>query len=64
MHDCLQKAVYALTDNDQKKNIHLRIGRLLLKHISEEDQAKRIFELADHFIFGREMIVYYIYFSF
>ncbi len=56
MHDCLQKAVYALTDNGQKKKIHLGIGRLLLKNMSEEDQAKRIFELADHFIFGREII--------
>ena len=56
VHDCLQKAAYALTDNGKKKKIHLRIGRLLLKNMSEEDQAKRIFELADHFIFGREMI--------
>jgi len=35
-HDCIQEAACALLDEDQKKGVCLRIGRLLLAKISDE----------------------------
>ena len=55
-HDRVQQAAEALIDADQKKAIHLRIGRLLLANIPSEAREERIFELVDHLNQGRELI--------
>jgi predicted ATPase/class 3 adenylate cyclase len=57
LHDRVQQAAYALIDEEQKKAVHLRIGRLLLANLSAEERADRIFKLVDHLNLGRELIV-------
>lgn len=56
LHDRVQQAAYALIDEDQKRNIHLQIGNLLLQNISKAEFVNRIFEIVDHLNLGRELI--------
>ncbi|HEY9597482.1 MAG TPA: AAA family ATPase, partial [Cyanophyceae cyanobacterium] len=56
LHDRVQQAAYALIDEDQKKAVHLQIGRLLLEKITTQERSDRIFELVDHLNVGRELI--------
>lgn len=55
LHDRVQQAAYALIDEEQKKAVHLQIGRLLLQNtslfVSEE-----IFEIVDHLNLGIELV--------
>ena len=51
-HDRVQQAAYALMDEQEKKAIHLKIGRLLWI----EERPEQIFELVDHLNIGRELI--------
>ena len=55
-HDRVQQAAEALIDEDQKKVVHLRIGRLLLANIPSEEREERIFELVDHLNQGLQLI--------
>ena len=55
-HDRFQQAAYTLMDDDRKKAVHLRLGKLLLGNSQEAERAKRIFDIADHFNKGRELI--------
>jgi len=56
LHDRVQQAAYALIDDEQKKAVHLKIGRLLLEKISPQERDTRIFEVADHLNVGRELV--------
>ncbi|MEW6494941.1 MAG: adenylate/guanylate cyclase domain-containing protein, partial [Cyanobacteriota bacterium] len=56
LHDRVQQAAYDLTDESLQKTVHLRIGRLLLTHLSLEERTERIFELVEHLNRGREFI--------
>jgi len=56
LHDRVQQAAYALIDNEQKKAVHLQIGRLLLANFNEEAREEKIFTLVDHFNEGRALI--------
>lgn len=56
LHDRVQQAAYTLIDEDQKKVVHLRIGRLLLASTPVEYHSERIFELVDHLNVGRSLI--------
>jgi PAS domain S-box-containing protein len=51
-HDRVQQAAYALIDENQKRTIHLQIGRLLLENTNSETLAEKIFEIADNFNIG------------
>ena len=55
-HDRIQQAAYALIEENQKATIHLQIGRLLLARISDPKFTERLFEVVDHFNFGRDSI--------
>lgn len=55
-HDRVQQAAYALIDDNQKKVVHLQIGRLLLANISEVEREETIFTLVEHLNKGRELI--------
>ncbi len=46
LHDRVQQAAYSLINESDKKQVHLKIGRLLLKNISEDKLDKEIFEIA------------------
>ena len=56
LHDRVQQAAYALIDDDEKKAVHLKIGRLLLENFVQQEQSEKIFELVDHLNLGKELI--------
>ena len=56
LHDRVQQAAYALIDDNQKKAVHLQIGRLLLANVSTEKLPEKIFEIVDHLNLAWELI--------
>jgi len=56
LHDRVQQAAYALIDEDQKKAVHLQIGRLLLASVSADELPEKIFEIVDHLNLAWELI--------
>ncbi|MBE9224892.1 AAA family ATPase [Phormidium sp. LEGE 05292] len=56
LHDRVQQAAYALIDSDQKKAVHLKIGRLLLANTNAEEREEKIFELVEHLNKGRDLL--------
>ena len=56
LHDRVQQAAYALIDEDKKRAVHLKIGRLLLQNIAKIELETRIFEVVDHLNLGRDLI--------
>jgi predicted ATPase/serine phosphatase RsbU (regulator of sigma subunit)/tRNA A-37 threonylcarbamoyl transferase component Bud32 len=56
LHDRVQQAAYALIDEDAKRAVHLKIGRLLLQNIPRSELGARIFEVADHLNLGQDLI--------
>ncbi len=48
-HDRIQQAAYSLIKEDQKKQIHLRIARLLLKKIPKQELDNYYFEIVGHY---------------
>ena len=56
-HDRIQQAAYALIDPEQRKAIHLQIGRLLLASLGESDQEEQIFTLVDHLNKGIDLVI-------
>lgn len=56
LHDRVQQAAYSLIDEDERKAVHLNIGRLLLENLSERECQERLFELVDHLDIGRDQI--------
>lgn len=56
LHDRVQQAAYALIPDEQKKEIHLNIGRLLLKNIDESLLEEKIFDIINQLNIGAELI--------
>ncbi|MCL1472182.1 AAA family ATPase [Argonema antarcticum A004/B2] len=57
LHDRVQQAASALIEDDKKRALHLKIGRLLLQNIGANSLGTRIFEVVDHLNLGRELLV-------
>ena len=55
-HDRIQQAAYSLIPEDQRKHIHLFIGRRLQAALEPEAFEKRIFEVVDHLNIGRDLV--------
>ncbi len=56
LHDRVQEAAYTLLPADQQALQHLKIGRLLLSHTSEECLNEKIFEIVSHLNRGISLI--------
>jgi PAS domain S-box-containing protein len=56
LHDRVQEAAYALVPENRRKALHLKIGRLLLAQYPQEALAKLVFEVADQFNRGVELV--------
>ncbi len=56
LHDRLQQAAYNLIDDLQRQEVHLQIGRLLLKHTLPSQIAENIFALVIHLNQARDLI--------
>ncbi|MEH2046027.1 AAA family ATPase [Nostoc sp.] len=57
LHDRVQQAAYALIPEEQKKIVHLQVGRLLLKNIQESELEENIFAIVNHLNEGNELII-------
>jgi class 3 adenylate cyclase/tetratricopeptide (TPR) repeat protein len=55
-HDRIQQAAYSLIPEAEKKKTHLQIGRLLLKKLSADEVAEKVFDVIGHFNFSSELI--------
>jgi predicted ATPase/transcriptional regulator with GAF, ATPase, and Fis domain len=56
LHDRVQQAAYALIPEDQRKPVHLRVGRLLLSGCGGTVPDERLFEVVNHLNIGQELI--------
>ncbi|MDC3961352.1 sensor histidine kinase [Polyangium jinanense] len=56
LHDRVQEAAYSLIPEEQRAEVHLRIGRLLLAKLPEEVIAERVFDVANQLNHGVALI--------
>ena len=56
VHDRVQQAAYSLIPESQKQSIHLKIGQLLLRNTSAEEQEEKSFEIVNQFNMALELI--------
>jgi PAS domain S-box-containing protein len=49
LHDRIQQAAYSLIADDQRADVHLRIGRALLMSMTADELTEHLFELANQF---------------
>jgi PAS domain S-box-containing protein len=56
VHDRVQQAAYSLIPDNERKQMHLKIGRLLLKHTHELDREEQLFKVVDHLNIGAELL--------
>jgi PAS domain S-box-containing protein len=57
LHDRIQQAAYSLIPDEQRADVHLRIGRVLLASMTAEELAERLFDVANHFNRGGTLLV-------
>ncbi len=48
LHDRVQQASYALVPEENKRHIHLQIGRLILQYTAQNELEEKIFNIMDH----------------
>ena len=48
LHDRIQQAAYSLLPDRSRRSTHLRLGRLLLTHLSEEERSHQLFDIVEH----------------
>ncbi|RUT04439.1 serine/threonine protein kinase [Dulcicalothrix desertica PCC 7102] len=56
LHDRVQQATYSLIPESSRKNTHLKIGQLLLKHTTAQEQKDNIFTLVNQLNFGTDLL--------
>jgi predicted ATPase/signal transduction histidine kinase/tRNA A-37 threonylcarbamoyl transferase component Bud32 len=56
LHDRVQQAAYALIPDNQKSDIHLKIGRLLRENTPDEALSEHLFEIVDHLNLGLALV--------
>ncbi len=56
LHDRIQQAAYAMVPEGEKAELHLKIGRLLLKNKNNTELEDHLFEIVDHLNIGRLLI--------
>ncbi|WP_053373467.1 AAA family ATPase [Paenibacillus sp. FJAT-27812] len=52
LHDRVQKAAYDLIPDEEKNNVHLRIGRSMLRFFGTEETDDHLFEVVHHLNLG------------
>ncbi|ADO68825.1 trifunctional serine/threonine-protein kinase/ATP-binding protein/sensor histidine kinase [Stigmatella aurantiaca] len=56
LHDRIQQAAYTLIAKQERKNVHLRIGRLMLESLSPEEVQEKLFDVVGQLNAGAELI--------
>ncbi|HUN77126.1 MAG TPA: AAA family ATPase [Steroidobacteraceae bacterium] len=56
-HDRIQEAAYALIDAGARAELHLRIGRRLLRSLTPEGLVEHVFEVANQLNRGAELLI-------
>lgn len=56
LHDRVQQTAYSLISDDEKKAIHLLIGRMMLKTADPRQLDEKIYQIVHHLNIGREGI--------
>jgi PAS domain S-box-containing protein len=57
LHDRIQQAAYSLVPDEQRADIHLRIGRVLLANMTQDDLAEHLFDVANQFNRGATRLI-------
>src|SRR5712692_7782021 len=57
LHDRIQQAAYSLIPEEQRAEVHLRIGRVLLASMTADELAEHLFEVANHFSRGAARLI-------
>ncbi|MDB5956378.1 serine/threonine-protein kinase PknK [Ramlibacter sp.] len=57
LHDRIQQAAYSLIPDEQRADVHLRIGRLLLANLTADQRAEQLFDMASQFNRGAERLI-------
>jgi predicted ATPase/GAF domain-containing protein len=55
-HDRVQQAAYALIPPRDRAALHLEMARLLMRALSPEERAQRVFELVEHYSVGAALV--------
>ena len=53
LHDRIQQAAYSLIPDEQRADVHLRIGRVLLASMTADELAEHLFDVANQLQSGR-----------
>jgi PAS domain S-box-containing protein len=56
IHDRVQQAAYTLIEEEERKPVHLKIGRLMLENQGENDLDDQVFDILNHFNFSCDLI--------
>ncbi|HEX5750336.1 MAG TPA: AAA family ATPase [Archangium sp.] len=56
LHDRIQQAAHALIPEEERKSVHLRIGRLMLASLSPEQVHEKLFDVVGQLNAGAELI--------
>jgi predicted ATPase len=57
LHDQIQQAAYSLIPEEDRADVHLGIGRVLLVSMTEEQLAEHLFDVASQFNRGAERLI-------
>jgi PAS domain S-box-containing protein len=57
LHDRIQQAAYSLIPDEQRADVHLRIGRALLASMTTDQLAEHLFDIANQFNRGAARLI-------
>jgi PAS domain S-box-containing protein len=57
LHDRIQQAAYSLIPDEQRADVHLRIGRVLLASMTADEVTEHLFEVANQFDRGASRLI-------
>ncbi|MCD9021985.1 AAA family ATPase [Cohnella silvisoli] len=58
LHDHVQRAAYDLMPDEEKKQVHLKIGRTMLRYYRSDTTDDHLFEVVHHLNLGSECMTY------